>query len=237
MADLEKYMQNPVKMHILGELKVRGTAKYSELKPKNTENDLFNYHLQHLVDQGIVQKVDSLYSFTNYGIELTSIMTEDGLYFPKFRNQILYYLYNSKEDKLLYNKRIKSPWAGDIMTLSSKVWRGRTVLDTARERYEQKTGFVCDFKVLGTLRKIIFDKNEELLDDCFYHVVFTDKFKGNFVEQPEHEINMWVNFNEAENYEKSNRSCGEKTLEILQRIRDKDYSCFFFEEKIVTEQL
>ena len=65
MSKITSEIQNK----IVSRLKNADVLKYSELQPKNIPNDLFNYHLQFLVKNGLLEKKNSGYSLSKKGIK------------------------------------------------------------------------------------------------------------------------------------------------------------------------
>src|SRR3990167_10477043 len=162
-ANIEEYIKNPIKRHVIGEIMKRGKLRYSELMPEDIDNVLFNYHLQHLVKSGLLLKEENYYSFTPEGWVATSHITYDGLYFQKFVCRFRMYVING--NKVLLQHRAASPFKDDTTGLSSKLMYGTSSSSRASLRIKEKTGLSAKMKLAGTVRTIIYTPEKEILDD------------------------------------------------------------------------
>jgi len=53
---------HPIQKDILKKLMLSKTAKYSALKPKDMEGNLFSYHLKDLAKEGFIESRNGLYA-------------------------------------------------------------------------------------------------------------------------------------------------------------------------------
>src|SRR4051812_48701432 len=65
-------MQQPnishhIQLHIIRQMLHAAESRYSELKPKNVESNLFMYHLKQLIREGLIEKRDKTYVLTREG--------------------------------------------------------------------------------------------------------------------------------------------------------------------------
>jgi hypothetical protein len=234
MVNMEEYLANPIKRHIIGLLLRDSQLKYSELMPAEVDNVLFNYHLQHLVKNGVLTKNENNYSLSPEGIKLTSNVTYDGVYFPKFTCR--YKLYLIDGNNILLPVRTNTAWYGDIAAVSSKLLYGTPTEERANVRMRDKVGVEAKMNWIGTLRTQIFDKQHDLLDDSIYFVCFADSHSGEINKVDDHDLELrWHSFEEALEVEKKSRASGDKSLEVLQRIQAKNYQPFCFEETVIID--
>jgi hypothetical protein len=171
MNKIEEYIKKPIKKYIFQILLTKKEAKYSQLKQKETDNTLFNYHLQHLVDIGLIKKSDEKYFLTDRGIQETTQIDWNGQYFIQSVNRVM--LFVVKDNKLLYNKRSREPWFGDTMPITGKLPQFTSVYDYSKMRLKEKTGIDANFTWFGVLRKIY--KNHL---DIFYHIMYSIDYSG-----------------------------------------------------------
>jgi ADP-ribose pyrophosphatase YjhB (NUDIX family) len=234
--NIEPFLQNEIKSHIILTLKTKEKLKYSQLKLVYFDNVLFNYHLQHLVKLGILDKDDSTYSLSKKGLELTSHITYTGLTFPKFVNRLKIYVLNNDGSKVLYRQRKRYPWFGDTTAISSKVVMNESMVDLANKRVKDITNLEVSLQGFGTVRKIIRDKEENLIDDCFYHLFVALGYEGELKNLSKNEDPLlWVTFDDAKNFELENKSGGNIDTQILENLAVKDFSLINSEEIIYTE--
>jgi DNA-binding HxlR family transcriptional regulator len=232
MTNIEKYLENPVKKHIIINLLRKGQLRYSQLQPKDIDNVLFNYHLQHLVKRGIVEKKAEKYKLSTPGIELTASVSYQGKHFKKFVCRLKMYLINQETNEVLFKERTKAPWLGDITPISCKLTLGNNMIGEANEEMQQGTGLKTDMKHIGTLRQRVENTIGEIVDDCIYFVLYGLDYSGK-LENKGNSL-MWVTFDEAKRFEANNDGSGRSEIEILERFEKKDFSQFFYDEKIVS---
>ena len=107
MSTIKEFANNSIKAYILSKLMTIQNCTYSELKQSDTDNALFNYHLQHLVKIGFIIHLDDKYSLSEMGKEEVNKIDWNGVYFEPFTNRVLLYLIDN--GKILYNKRSREP--------------------------------------------------------------------------------------------------------------------------------
>lgn len=234
MTNIEEYIHNPIKRHIIGLLMKNKKLKYSELMPDDVDNVLFNYHLQHLVKNNLLDKQENYYSLSIEGLQITANVTSDGLYFPKFVCR--YKLYVIDGDKVLLQHRQRTPWVGDITALSSKLVQGIGIEERATFRTKEKAGIKAKMTLLGSIRTLAFNTTKDLIDDSIYFVCYSTTFTGEVKKDDDSgDPLQWYSFNQAIDLEKKNKGSGDKSVEILNRLKDQNYTQISFEEQILAE--
>lgn len=236
MISIEEYLQNPIKRHIIGQLLKKKSLKYSELMPEEVDNVLFNYHLQHLVKNGLLDKRENYYSLNVLGMKLTANITDSGLYFPKFVCRYRMYLIN--DDKVLLMKRTRTCWIGDITGLSSKVVMGTGIEERANVRMKEKAGIDTRMKWVGTIRTLAFNSKKDLIDDSMYFICYSTSYRGKLKEIDDNDSPLsWYSIDEAIKFEETNKGSGDKTVEVLKRFKTGNFTPFAFEEYIQAESI
>jgi len=92
-------------------------ARYSDINPKNIDDDLYNYHLQQLVVKGFLAKKSQLYSLTEKGKSIvTNIDEETKNINATFKVGVYLCLVNG--EKILMHKRLKHPQYGYFAKLN-----------------------------------------------------------------------------------------------------------------------
>jgi hypothetical protein len=235
---IEEYLDNPIKKHIITRLIKNETLKYSQLQPEDTDNVLFNYHLQHLVKLGLLDKTDSTYTLSQIGREMTANITHNGLYFPKFICYYKMYLIDQIQEKVLFQHRRRTPWYNDTTALSSKLVKGEFTDARADLRMKQKTNLDTHMKCVGTLRKFVYNSGHDLLEDSITFICYATEFSGQLENLSENQDPlMWLSFAEAQQKEQENHGSGKVEIEILDRFKRADFSAFFYEEEITAEHI
>lgn len=100
---------HPIQSQILKRLVKESHLRFSELKPKRVDTNLFTYHLKRLVAAGLIEKSASSYTLSTQGLtRIDSFMTQ-GEVAPTPKTMIMLVIQNEEGDILL-SKRQKQPY-------------------------------------------------------------------------------------------------------------------------------
>ncbi|MBS7346672.1 MAG: NUDIX hydrolase [Candidatus Sacchiramonaceae bacterium] len=160
-----------IQKSILKYLTTSKTARYSEMRPRKVDSNLYAYHLKKLVNLGFITQENRKYTLTPAGINYVEAISLEKFNIrsqPKITTRIL--LKNHKNQYLL-TKRIKQPmiemWgfpSGKIHNLDDRI------VDAARRELHEKTG--VNLRILdhvGDYYARIVAKNE-VISNTFSHV-------------------------------------------------------------------
>ena len=217
-----------------------GLMKFSELQPDNIENDLFNYHLQYLVKEGMISKQINGYHITNKGVEAILLTDSQGTEYDGIRASVIVFVVDRNQEKkvILTQKRNRKPYIGEINPgISGKINLGESIVDAAQRKLHEETGLIGKCKSIGVLRKIRHIKNTKVVDDGFYYVCVCEDFTGKLIESNEFGENFWMDFDQALSIQKNVASSSEFSFKVLEKILKGDYVNFLFEENIYLENL
>lgn len=233
MKSIVAYLKNPIKREIITLLIKHPNLKYSQLKLDESDNVLFNYHLQHLVKNEILDKNDSTYSLSKKGKNLTSNISHNGLIFKQFSPRLKMYILDLHKKSVLYQERRRSPWYGDTSALSTKLVWGEDLLTTATRRVKEKTNLDVQMTCIGTIRKMFQDIEGNCIDDNLNYICIAKDFNGNLKNLSSNKDPLiWLTFDEAKRKEHKNKSAGNYDLEIIKRLESNNFTPIFFEEII-----
>ncbi|MBU0975773.1 MAG: NUDIX domain-containing protein [Patescibacteria group bacterium] len=227
-------MPSEIQLKILTKLLKSNGLRYSEAQVSGIENDLYNYHLQFLVKKKYIAKREGKYSLTDKGKQFVQKLDIKGGVKDYFKFSVLPYVTRKVGDKLqiLVQKRLRHPYFGDHATVSGKVHTGEPLESAARRKLLEETGLMCDFKLIGVIRKIRRESNENIIEDTLYHVCHGDEPQGELIAKNEFGENFWTSIEETLKLESKNITASEKSAEILKRIRDRNFEMFYFQEDI-----
>lgn len=231
-------MLSDIQIQILTKFLKSGDLRYSEARPVDTENDLYNYHLQFLVEKKLLTKKAGKYFLSNKGKRFVQRMDVKGTVKEYFKFSVLCYVVRQIKNKreILLQKHLRHPYFGDVLTISGKVHPGEKLEKAAKRKLKEETGLETEFEFLGVIRKIRRDKKRKLIEDTLYHICYGENPTGSLIEKNEFGENFWVDFDRAFQLQKKNITASEKSEHILRRIRDKELDLFYFNEELVLKK-
>lgn len=136
-----------LQIQILSSLLFKVESTYSDLKPKEIQNNLFNFHLKSVQKDKLVEKnKNGLYELTAQGKEIANRYEEEtsrvkrqgklSVIFCPVRN------ISSKDPEILIYTRKKHPFYGSQGSPSGKISYGEKVSEAARRELLEETGLV-----------------------------------------------------------------------------------------------
>lgn len=171
-------VENETQRKILSNCKFfKDGARYSDLKPSQLDNDLYNYHLQHLVEKKFLEKKDQLYYLTEKGKSISTNIDDQTKAISQ-NYKVSVYLCPVIDRQVLLHRRLKHPQYGYIGLTSGKIRYGENLLDTAEREFFEETGLKADFKIIGNLRQIRKNDQGEVIEDGVFYICYTDQVEG-----------------------------------------------------------
>ena len=133
--------EHHIQRDILIKLCFAKDIRFSDLKPKNLENNIFMYHLKQLIKAGFVTKnEDGLYTLTPDGmvyVDKLSYTTKHQSVQPKLVN---YLQITDANGAQLYWQRKIQPSIGHVGVPVGKIHYGEDIQDAAMRELTEKTG-------------------------------------------------------------------------------------------------
>ncbi|MBU1110157.1 NUDIX domain-containing protein [Patescibacteria group bacterium] len=195
-------VDSPIQLQILSNCCFyESGSRYSQLKPNDIDDDLFNYHLQQLVKKGYLEKRDRLYFLSEKGKSLATNIDYETHKIP-LNYKVSVYLCPVINNEVLLYERLKHPQYGYTGLISGKIRYGEPVLSAARREFIEETGLTADFKIIGNLRQIRRNEDGKVIEDGVFYVCFTDQIKGNLTEKNIEGKYFWAKLHEASKLEK-----------------------------------
>ena len=180
---------------ILRELLFKPEARFRDLNKVDVTNDHFSFHINHLIKEGLIKKVNGKYSLTDDGKEFANRMDTDSLKLErqaKLGVAIHAVRKNKGKTEYLVHHRLKEPFYGWYGSHSGKVRWGETPLITAKREFLEESGLTGKFTLKGIVHYHHFHKDGRLLEDKYFWVYRVDNVKGKLkVKVPEGE-NIWM---------------------------------------------
>ncbi len=179
---------------ILRELLFQPEAGYAELqKPTGLSSDHFNFHIARLVEIGYVEKIRrGKYSLTPRGKEYANKLDTDANVIERQPKSGVI-LAIKKDDKFLFQERLKHPYYGFWGFPSGKIRWGETIIETAARELKEETGLEADHEWKGIYHEQVFQaETGEQLEDKIFHIVLCTNVRGELIEQFEGGRNAWL---------------------------------------------
>jgi len=228
-----------VKKEILMRLLSHEGLRYADAAPEDTANDLYNYHLQHLIKQGYVQKADGLYSLTTSGkqyVESVRPLLPTGGTAGLFRVNVLIILAQEIDGQLniLNQTRKCHPYYGDKGIIGGPLRHGELVEEAYARVLADETGLATSCKTIGIIRKIRHTADGQLFSDIFYHVGVAREYQGTLQPKTVYGDNYWAPLAQAIANEQASVQGGTAIVQVLRQVGEGQKAPFFFHQEHMT---
>lgn len=184
-----------IQRHILVSLLLKPKQTFGKLNIEKIATDHFNFHLQSLVESGLVVK-------TKEGYELTAIGKEFGNRFDTEKVQIekqakvsvLLVCQREQNGRVHYliQRRLKQPFYGHHGFPGGKVRYGETIYEAAKRELSEETGLEGSLAVVGVKHKMDYSPEGTLLEDKVFLIFKVTNVKGSYIENFGEGMNIWL---------------------------------------------
>ncbi len=230
-------MARDIQTKILTKLLSSKGLRYRDIRPPKTSNDLYNYHLQFLVNKGLVVKNSELYSLTITGkshVETIHPLDPLGKTSDLFRLNVLLFVFKKQGNQIqiLNQTRKRQPYYGDKGILGGTIVPGENIIDAARRKLKEETGLTAEFKLNGCIRKIRQLEND-LFSDILYFLCLAHNPFGNLQSDNKFGKNYWVSLDVGITNEKRSTQGGKAVVDYLKSFKSEGLqtTTFFFREE------
>lgn len=153
-------IDHAVQKDIVRTLVSASSARFSELKPKRIESNLFMYHLNQLMQRGVVEKNDGMYSLTSKGRAFVDRANLDRLVFRVQPKILTILTIETTGGKWLLLERTHEPHMNRVGFPSGKIHFGEQLNDAAERELSEKTGITdIPLQLRGNIYMRFLDKN------------------------------------------------------------------------------
>ncbi len=230
---------SPIQNHILSRLKNAKSLRYAELRPDKVPNDLFNYHLQHLVKKEFILREDEGYSLAPKGIKhVADPYPTNSSITSLFKINVITIVSRTVNGKIeiLQQIRKSNPSYGKIGVMGGVVLKGELIEPAATRKLKQETGLDAKFRLVGNERRIMY-KSGELFSDLLFPIAYADSYGGELIVDSDFGHNMWVPIDEAIKNESAEFDSIRSINIVLKAIKDGavDKLPMFFNEEIQSD--
>ena len=188
---------HPLQNHILKKLTLNDYLRYADLKPKGVESNRFVYHLQRLIEDGLIEKSSNSYKLTAKGkryVSKLSLQMFQVRMQPKIVTLII--CENKKGEHLLCKWR-RQPFYGLVSFPFGKVHFGETITEAAHRELKEKTGLKANLTHRGDVYMTIREKGE-IVSHMFCHVFYGKNPSGTLLHESSIASCGWENIKKVD---------------------------------------
>lgn len=230
---------SPIQNNILSRLKNAKYLRYAELRPDKVPNDLFNYHLQHLVKKDFLLREDEGYSLSPKGIKhVADPYPTNNVITSLFKINVITIVSRvvSGKIEILQQIRKSNPSYGKIGVMGGVVLKGELIESAATRKLKQETRLDARFRLVGNERRIMY-KSGELFSDLLFPIAYADTYSGELIIDSDFGHNMWVPIDEAIKNESAEFDSIRSINIVLKAIKEGtiDSLPMFFDEEIQSD--
>src|SRR3989344_5063419 len=181
---------------ILRELLFKPQARFRDLNKVDITNDHFNFHLKHLIKEGLIIKQNGLYSLSDDGKEFANRMDTAALKLErqaKLAIAIHAIRYRKGVKEYLIHQRLKEPFYGWYGSHSGKIRWGENPLLCTKREFLEETGLTGKFELKAIEHYHHFHKDGRLLEDKYFWVYRVTNVKGKLIVNVQEGKNIWMN--------------------------------------------
>lgn len=142
-------MHSWIQYHILVELTRHSQRRYSQLRPRDVEGNLFMYHLKGLINDGLVEKADGQYQLTLKGLQFVgtlSLKTGRPRKQPKILNAIIC---RNEAGEYLFTRWHRQPNTNLVSFPHGMMHYGEKVMDMAAYELAEKASLKAELTYRG----------------------------------------------------------------------------------------
>lgn len=165
-----------IQKYILQKLSVSKKARYSELKQKNVDGNLFAYHLNCLKKLGYLTSKDKAYILTSTGKNFVDRMSFES-FKERIQPKIVTTIILEHEGKYLLFKKKRAPFIDHICFPYGKIHLEERLQEAAERELKEKAGLTATLKHKGDVYLTIHDETE-LVSHMLCHIFYGNTFSG-----------------------------------------------------------
>jgi ADP-ribose pyrophosphatase YjhB (NUDIX family) len=141
-----------IQRHILKELALADSKRYTELKPDGIEGNLFQYHSRDLEKQGLIDRSEQGYALTPKGKSYVANLSLTREMKRRVQPRVITMVITKNEqDEWLLFKWSRQPYRGKVSFPSGRFGFGEDLFQSAREQLRNKSGYKADLTYIGTI--------------------------------------------------------------------------------------
>lgn len=182
-----------VQASILRELLFNNGTNFSSLNKFKLTNDHFTFHINKLINEGVIEKNKSKYYLTQKGKVFASKLDVDSLVMERQATLSVAVTAKKKikgKTHLLIQKRLKEPFYGYYGFINGKVRFGETSKETAKRELKEETNLSGDPDIFCVFHKMRGPSKSAIKLDNLFFVYLVKNIRGTLKNTKEGE-NFW----------------------------------------------
>lgn len=177
---------NPTQIKILTHLLFNPKARFKDINVDNLSTDTFSYHVNVLLDLGLIKKDGVHYYLTKEGKITASKLDVEKNKFEKQPKVSVIVIPHKKVDgqeKFIIHQRRKEPYYGYWGFITGKVKWGETLAEASERELKEETGISGKHRFCFEIHEMVYEKdNEEDFMNWYLEKDFSFKEERYFIE-------------------------------------------------------
>ena len=172
---MEHNISHHIQRRIFNRLVGAESLRYSELKPKEIEANLFMYHLKELMKMGLVEKDDKNYRLTESGKMLATKFSVREVGIRQMPSTLSIIVLRASDGSWLLYERKRQPYIGWLGWPSGKIHMGETLNEAGRREASEKCGYEdIDLHLLGNFSLVTKGIPSDFVNHVIGYVWFAE---------------------------------------------------------------
>lgn len=179
-----------VQLIILTQLLYRTKARFRDLNVTDLDNNHFNFHLQKLLKQKVIEKKGIYYLLTPKGME-TAGRIDTRRSKVIIQPKISVFIVVRQKRQVLLGKRLKDPGKGKVSFFTRKVHFDESLYETATRCLRSEAGLEAEFRFCGVVH-FKYYLGDDLKELALLNVFKASHIKGDLEVKTLETENFWI---------------------------------------------
>lgn len=167
--------------------------KYSEIWDKDIPSNKFTYHLQKVVDKGLIERTEETYKLTEEGKRYISFLDGSEVLAKPKPLPCVFIVAQDDEGKILFHERKRQPFLGKHGLPGGKIEFGEFLEDEAAKELFEETGLKGDLTLKLVTNYITYNSNSsEVTHHLLGYFYLATNLTGNLIKENDECKNFFV---------------------------------------------
>lgn len=191
------------------------------MRPADTPNDLYNYHLKQLIAKQLVTKNTEGYQLTPQGLRhVADVHHTSDQSNRLFKMNVITIVSRVIDGQLMILNQIRgsNPSYGKVGVMGGTVVKGEALLLAASRKLQEETGLTAELRLVGWERRLLY-KHDALFSDVIFPITYTHVSHGEPIDT-EYGRNLWVPIDQAIQHETDPFDSIASIVTVLEAVRN-----------------